>query len=60
MTGKPKRRWCQFSLRTLLVVVLLAGLGLGVVGRKLDQARKQVRTKQTAVAELKKSGATLR
>jgi hypothetical protein len=60
MTEKRKRRRWQFSLRTLLVLVLLGGLGLGLVGRKLDQARKQLRTKQAAVAGLNTLGATLR
>jgi hypothetical protein len=28
-TPKPKRRWLQFNLRTLLVLTLVVGLGLG-------------------------------
>ncbi len=32
---KPKRRWYQFSLRALLVFVLVAGTGLGWLGRWL-------------------------
>ena len=28
-TPKPKRRWLQFSLRTLMVVMVVFGTGLG-------------------------------
>ena len=38
---KPKRRWYQFSLRTLLVFVLLVSVGLNWLGVKMHQARKQ-------------------
>lgn len=37
----PKRRWFRFSLRTLLVVVLLLSLPLGWFAVKLRQAEKQ-------------------
>lgn len=50
---KHKLRWYQFSLRTLLLVVLMAGVGFGLVGRKFQQARQQRR----AVDELEKLGA---
>jgi hypothetical protein len=29
MNTKPKRRWFQYSLRTMLIVMLLAGSGMG-------------------------------
>ena len=31
-TPKPKRRWFQYSLRTLLVLMLLVGVGMSWVG----------------------------
>jgi hypothetical protein len=34
---KPKRRWFQFSLRTLLLFVLLSGLLLGLAGAKVRE-----------------------
>ena len=40
-TERPKRRWYQFSLRTLLVFVLLVSIGLSWFALKLQQARKQ-------------------
>jgi hypothetical protein len=60
MTEKPKRRWFQFSLRTLLLLVLFCGAGLGLLGRKLEQTRRHIRTRRRAVAELNKLGARLR
>ncbi|GAF71284.1 unnamed protein product, partial [marine sediment metagenome] len=36
---KPKLRWFQFSLRMLLLFVLVAGAGFGLYGRKLLQDR---------------------
>ena len=42
---KPKRRWYQFRLRTLLIlVVLVLGLPLSWLGRKLHEARKHRET----------------
>jgi len=49
---KPKRRWYQFSLRTLLVFVLLASVGLSWFAMKLHQARKQ----REAVEAILKAG----
>lgn len=52
---KPKLRWYQFSLRTLLLFVLAAGIGLGWIGRRMLQARNH----SAAVVKLQKSGATI-
>jgi hypothetical protein len=41
LTPKPKRRWYQFSQRTLLVLVLLVSIGLSWLGIKMNQARRQ-------------------
>jgi hypothetical protein len=39
---RPKRRrWCQFSLRTLLVVMLVISSAVGLVGIRLQRARRQ-------------------
>ena len=38
---KPRRRWLQFSLRTLLIVVTLSAVPLGWVGWKCEQGRRQ-------------------
>jgi hypothetical protein len=41
--AKPnaKRRWFQFGLRTLLILVTLACCGLGWFGTKIHKARRQ-------------------
>ena len=44
---KPKRRWYQFSLRTLLVAVLALSLPLGWVSWELEKTRRE----QAAIAE---------
>jgi hypothetical protein len=49
---KPKRRWYQFSLRTLLVLVLLASVGLSWFAVKMHQARRQ----REAVQAITKAG----
>jgi hypothetical protein len=49
---KGKRRWYQFSLRTLLIFTALASCGLGWLGFKIQQARRQ----QTAIAAIEKLG----
>ena len=40
-TPKPRRRWLQFSLRTMLVLVLIFGAGLGWFAREVQKARAQ-------------------
>ena len=50
--SKPRRRWFQFSLRTLLIVVTLAGCGFGWLGKNVWEARRQ----QADVAAIEKSG----
>ena len=40
-TSKPRRRWYQFSLRTLLILVTLSAVPLGWVGSKMAQARRE-------------------
>jgi hypothetical protein len=38
---KPKRRWFQFSLRTLMIGVMLLALVCGYVGRQAEFVRKR-------------------
>lgn len=40
-TPKPRRRWLQVSLRTMLVLVLLISVPLGWLGMKMREAREQ-------------------
>jgi len=47
VTPLPKRRWYQFSLRTLLAAMLVASCGLGWLGNELRIARNRER----AIAE---------
>ncbi|MEQ1906041.1 MAG: hypothetical protein ABL888_17785 [Pirellulaceae bacterium] len=55
-TPKPKRRWLQFNLRTLLVLTLVVGLGLGwVMYERRKNARIQARI-QTNLHALKRLG----
>ena len=35
-TTKPRRRWLRYSLMTLLVLVVLAGIGMTWVARKMQ------------------------
>ncbi|MCY2990028.1 MAG: hypothetical protein NTY19_19465 [Planctomycetota bacterium] len=50
--SKPQRRWFQFSLRTMLIVMLLAGSGMGWFAHRLKQASRQ----REAVAAIQKLG----
>lgn len=49
----PKRRWFRFSLKTLLIVVVLSSLLLGWLGLEIQQAERQ----SQAVEEIQKTGA---
>ena len=49
---KPRRRWYQYGLRTLLTVVTVAGCGFGWLGIKV----REVRHRQAVVAAIKKLG----
>ena len=40
-TSKPRRRWFQYSLRTLLVLMLLACIGMGWFAVKMQQVKKE-------------------
>ena len=50
-----RRRWLQFSLRTLMVVTIVIGLGLGWFASRLEKARRQA----DAVAGLRRAGANV-
>jgi hypothetical protein len=39
--SRPKLRWCQYSLRTLLLGVLLASIGMSWFTPRIQRARKQ-------------------
>jgi len=53
MTEKPKCRWYQFSMRTLLVFVTLCAICCSWLGVNIQQARKQ----QRAATILSEAGA---
>ena len=36
-TPKPRRRWLQFSLRTVMVLVLVLGAGFGWLSHQVDR-----------------------
>jgi hypothetical protein len=38
---RPRRRWLQFSLRTLLVTTLIVGAFCGIFASRLDRGRRQ-------------------
>ncbi len=52
MTEKRRRRWLQFSLRTLLVFVLLVSIGMSWFAVKMAKVRKQ----REAVEVIEKAG----
>jgi len=51
ISPKPRRRWLQFSLRTLIVLMLVLGAGLGWFAREVQKARAQ-REAATAIEKL--------
>jgi hypothetical protein len=51
MDAKPKRRWYQTSLRTLLLLVTVASAGFGWLGYKVRLAQRQQRAVE-AIREL--------
>ena len=51
-TSKPRRRWFQYSLRTLLVLMLLVCIGTGWIAMKLQQVRRE----RAAVAAIERLG----
>jgi hypothetical protein len=52
---KRKRRWFQFSLRTLLIFMMVCAVGAAWIERKLERARQQ----QEVVDRIMKSGGRL-
>ena len=52
---KPKRRWFQLRLRTLLALVTLASVPLGWVGWELDQRRRE----KVAIAWVEEMGGSV-
>ena len=53
---KPKRRWFQYSLRTLLICVTLFAIACSWFAVKMRQAKRQ----EAAVGELKKLGCSVK
>ena len=53
------RRWHRFSLRTLLIVVILVAVGLGLLMRQVHEQRETVQREEAAVAELNKLGGSV-
>jgi hypothetical protein len=51
-TPKPRRRWFQYSLSSLFLVMFLASLGMSWVAVRMKRAREQ----KQAVELLRKSG----
>jgi hypothetical protein len=49
---KRKRRWYQFSLRTLLIVVLIVAIPCALLGRKIERKRRE----RKAVDAIRKLG----
>ncbi|MBN2292680.1 MAG: leucine-rich repeat domain-containing protein [Pirellulales bacterium] len=40
---KPKLRWYQFNLRTLLLFVMVAGVVFGLLGQRIQRIRNEIR-----------------
>ena len=54
-TPKRRRRWYQFSLRSLMLFMFVCAVGFGWVGKKLEATRRE----QVAVAEIEKLGGSV-
>ncbi|MCH7695097.1 MAG: hypothetical protein IIB73_02195, partial [Proteobacteria bacterium] len=55
----PRRRWYQFSFRTLLVVMLVSVVAVGWIGRRIQRAQRNrdfVSPVEQAVIAIEKSG----
>ncbi len=50
--AKPKRRWLQFSLRTSLLILLIAGIVFGVVAN-------HAHNRKAAIAAIRANGGTI-
>ncbi len=48
--SKPKRRWYQFSLRTLLIATAMVAVACSLVVRKLDRKRREREVVQSFLA----------
>ncbi|NQU19726.1 MAG: hypothetical protein HQ567_00475 [Candidatus Nealsonbacteria bacterium] len=55
MTDKPKRRWYQYSLRSLLVFVVVASIGFSWLATRLKRAK----ARHQAAAEVQKVAAEI-
>lgn len=55
-TPEPRRHWFHYSLRTLLVVILLASMGMSWLAVKMQRARKQ---RETVAAIVRSGGSVL-
>jgi hypothetical protein len=49
---KPSRRWCQFSIKSLLVLVAVLALPCGLLAWKLEKKREQ----RAAIEEIERLG----
>ena len=58
-TPKPRRRWLQFRLRTLLVLMLVFGAAFSWFARELQQARQQARAQREAATAIRKLGGSV-
>lgn len=56
---RSTRRWHRFSLRTLLIVVILVAVGLSLLMRHVHEQRETVQREKVAVAELNKLGGSV-
>ena len=53
--ARPRLRWYQYRLRTLLLFVLLVNIGMSAVATRMQKARRQ----RDAVAAIEKSGGSV-